>query len=130
MNAFDDLPIDLKSFAYTDLLGVDRWGAFTVSTNVTSVGALTTLGRYRVVGRSCQFQATLSATTSVASAAGSSFITLPISAAGLAGFAAVTMETSSVGLGAISVSSSRCYLPTQAATPNTLKVYGTYEIGG
>ncbi len=130
MNLLDNVQIDQKSFAYRDLLGIDQWDKFTVSTNVTVVGALTALGRYRVVGRECQFQATLSATTSVASAAGSSFITLPIAAAGLAGFAAMTMETSSVGLGAISVSSSRCYLPTQAATGNTLKVYGTYEIGG
>lgn len=30
----------------------------------------------------------------------------------------------------IQVSTSRCYLPTQAANGNTFKVYGEYEIGG
>jgi len=132
VNLLDDIEIARESFAYADLLGLDRWDEFTVSTNVTSVGALTAQGRYRLVGRSCQFQASLAATTSVASAEGSSFIKLPITAAGLAGIAAMINDTSSVSVGlcSIQVSTSRCYLPTQAATGNTLKVYGTYEIGG
>ena len=129
MNITDDPRVDQRSFSLRDLYSIDQWDEFTVSTNVTTVGALSTQGRYRIVGRSCQFQATLSATTSVTAAAGSSFLKLPIDAVGLSGFAAMTMETSSVGLCAISVSTSRCYLPTQAATANPLKVYGTFEIG-
>ncbi|MDP2622004.1 MAG: hypothetical protein Q8P46_17830 [Hyphomicrobiales bacterium] len=132
MNPFDDMEIARESFAYRDLLGADQWDEFTVSTNASSVGALTAEGRYRIEGRKCDFQALLSAATTVATVARVTFINLPTSAGGLAGFGVMMNDTvnEAVGLCSISVSSSRCYLPTQNATSDVLKVYGSFEIGG
>lgn len=122
---------DVQSFVYRDSMGQDRWDAFTVSTNLTVVGTLTAKGRARTVGRCCEFQVSLVADTSIASTAGTTYLTLPIEAVGLAGHAAMTNDTTgvAVGLAVIQVSTSRCFLPTQAASANTFKVYGVYEIG-
>lgn len=127
----NDPLIDPKSFAYRDSHGQDKWEAFTVSTNVTAVGDLTATGRFRIVGRSVEFQASLVGGTSIASTAGTTFLTLPVTATGTAGIAAMMNDSTSVAVGlcSIQVSTSRCYLPTQAASANTFKVYGTYEIG-
>lgn len=130
MSQLDEQTIDVKSFAYRDLIGQDRWEDFTVSTNATVVGTLSSEGRYRVQGRSCQFQASFVATTTFASTAGSTFMALPIEAAGIAGLAAMMNETTNVAVGlcSISVSSSRCYFPTQNASSDAFRVAGWYEI--
>jgi hypothetical protein len=126
----DDTPLNEAGFAHRDLLGLDRWDAFTVSTSVSSVGALSTSGRFRIVGRKVEFQAQVSATTSVALTSGVHFIALPVAAAGLAGQATMTnTSTNTATLAAINVSTSRCYLPTQTPTAATLAVAGWYELG-
>ena len=130
MNYFDNVEVDTKSFAYTDLLGVDRWESFTPSfTSLTVVGATNYSGRYRVVGRSVQFQVQFSAATSVASTAGTTYLTLPIPAKALAGMATMTNDTTNVAVGIchIDTATSRCYTPTLLASGNVFNLFGVYE---
>lgn len=131
LNAFDDLQIDTKSYPYRDLLGLDRWDTFTVSTTLAVVGTATYAGRYRIDGKVCRFQATAAGSTSLASTAGTSYLALPIPAKGIAGEASMQNLSTNVAVGAcvIAVSTSRCYLPAQAASAATFAVCGSYEIG-
>ena len=121
---------DTKSFSWRDLLGIDRWESFTVTVLLTVVGTPTYTGRYRIVGRQCQFQVTLVATTSIASVAGTNYVDLPIAAKGIAGMATMTNDTTNVALGVchVDVATSRCYLPTLVASGNTFTVCGFFEI--
>ena len=130
MNAFDEIQVDTKSFAYSELLGVDRWESFTPSfTALTTVGALTVSGRYRVIGRSVQFQVQFSAATSIASTAGTTYLTLPIPAKALAGMAVMTDDTTNIAVGLchIDTATSRCYLPTKLASGDVFNLFGEYE---
>lgn len=122
---------DSKSFAYRDLLGVDQWDSFTVSASLTVVGATTYTGRYRLVGRQCFFQVSLVAATSIASTAGTHYVSLPVPAGGIGGAAVMTNDTTNIAVGTchVDVATSRVYLPTQAASGNTFNVCGWYEIG-
>lgn len=131
MNAFDGQPIDPKSFSWRDLLSVDQWDAFVVSASLTVVGTPTYVGRYRIVGRQCQFQVSLVSSTSIASTAGTHYVSLPIAAKGVAGIATMTNATTNIAVGVchIDVANSRCYLPAQVASGNTFTVCGSYEIG-
>lgn len=128
-NFFNDLDIDEKSFALRDLLDLDRWDSFTVSTNVSTVGTPLFVGRYRLVGRECQFQAQLSAGTSIATTTGVHYFQLPTTARGLAGEAVMTNTSTNAGSACgLNVSTSRCYLPTQTPTAGVLAVAGRYEV--
>lgn len=132
MNFFDDKTIDQGSFAYRDLLSQDVWQPFTpVFGALTVVGTPTYTGRYRIVGKQFFFQVTLVSTTSIASTAGTDYLTLPKAAKGIAGMATMTNDTTNiaVGTGHIDVATSRCYLPTQGASGNTFTLAGWYEIG-
>lgn len=123
--------IDLKSFSHRDSIGQDKWTVFTpVFGSLTVVGATNYTGRFRIVGKSVEFQVQFSAATSIASVAGTDYLNLPVSAKGLAGMAVMTNDTTniSVGLCHIDVSTSRCYLPTQTASGNTFTLCGWYEI--
>lgn len=130
-NPFDGAQIDEKSFSYRDLLSLDRWEPFTVSTNLVAVGTPVYVGRFRVVGRECQFQASLVAGTSVATTTGVHYLALPIAAKGLAGEATMTNTSTNISVGAcaVNVSTSRCYLPSQVPSAATFAVAGRYEIG-
>lgn len=130
MNALDDQPVDRKSFAWRDLLGIDRWDSFTVSASLTLVGDATYTGRYRFVGKQCFFQVTMVAATSIASTAGTHYVTLPVTAQGLTGSAVMTNDTTNIAVGTchIDVATSRCYVPTLVATGNTLTICGWYEV--
>lgn len=132
MNAFDNLPIDFRSFAYRDLLSVDQWDTFTVSASLTVVGTPTYTGRYRIVGRQVFFQVSLVASTSIATTAGTHYVTLPIGAAGIGGTATMSNDSTNIAVGVchIDVSTGRCYLPAQAASGSTFNVCGWFEIGG
>src|SRR3990167_5236058 len=130
-NIFDDKQIDQKAFAYRDLLSLDRWESFTpVFGSLTVIGATTYTGRYRIVGRSVQFQVQFSAATSIASVAGTDYLTLPIAAKGLSGIATMTNDTTNVAVGVchIDTATSRCYLPTQTASANVFHLAGSFEI--
>ena len=131
MNQLDDLPLAQESFAYRDITGQDKWTTFTpVFGSLTVVGATSYSGRLRFVGRQCQFQVQFSAATSIASVAGTDYLTLPIAAVGLAGIATMTNNTSNVAVGTchIDVSTSRCYLPSQSASANVFTLAGWYEV--
>jgi len=130
-NPFDEKRISERSFAYLDLLGQDRWTEWTVAFGaLTIVGNPAYTGRYRIVGRSCQFQVKFSAATSIASVAGTDYLTLPVVAAGLSGMAVMTNDTSNVAVGVchIDVATSRCYLPSQVASANVFNLAGWYEV--
>lgn len=123
--------MDLKSFSYLDSIGQDKWTVFTpVFGSLTVVGATSYAGRYRIVGRSLQFQVQFSAATSIASVAGTDYLNLPVAAKGLAGMAVMTNDTTNISVGVchLDVSTSRCYLPTQTASGNTFNLCGWYEI--
>ncbi len=118
-------------FAHRDLIGQDRWESFTpVFGSLTVVGATTYSGRYRIVGKSVQFQVSFKAATSIASVAGTDYLTLPIEAKGLSGICVMTSDTTNVAVGLchIDVTTSRCYLPAQIASGNTFLLCGSYEI--
>lgn len=123
--------IDQKSHAYLDLIGQDRWYSFTpVFGSLTVVGATTYTGRYRIVGASIEGQVTFLAATSIASTAGTDYLTLPKTAKGIGGFGVMTNDTTNIAVGLchLGVATSRLYLPTQAASGNTFTLYFKYEI--
>lgn len=127
--ALPDL-LNEAGFAYRDLIGQDGWSAFTpVFGSLTVVGATTYSGRLRFIGKACQFQVSFKAATSIASVAGTDYLTLPVAAKGLAGIASMTNDTSNVAVGLchIDVATSRCYLPTQVASGNTFLLCGSFE---
>jgi len=130
MNALDNELIDKASFSYGDIRGQDRWEEFTVTASLTIVGTPTYLGRYRFVGKSCQFQISAIASTSIASTAGTHYFVLPATAKGIGGFATMTNDTTNiaVGIAHIDVATSRCYLPTLGASADLFTVAGYYEI--
>ena len=131
MNELDGLILNKSGIAYRDILGQDRWESFTVSATITLVGTLTSVGRYRIVGASCEFQVSLVASTSIATTAGTSFIALPRAAGGIAGIATMTNDTSNIAVGVchVDVATSRCYLPTQLVSADAFTICGSYEIG-
>lgn len=123
--------IDESSFAYRDLLDLDLWEKFTpVFGSLTVVGTPSYSGRYRFVGKQYQFQVKFSASTSIASAAGTDYLTLPVTAKGLAGAAVMDNDTTNVAVGncKIKISPSRCYLPAQVASGNTFLIAGWCEV--
>ncbi len=130
MNPFDNIQVDQRSFAYVDLLGQDKWMAFTPVFSLTVVGATSYLGKFKIVGRQCFFQVEFSAATSIASVAGTNYLNLPVSAEGYGGMAVMTNDTTNVAVGVchIDAATSRCYLPAQAASGDTFTVSGSYEI--
>ena len=131
MNGLDDIPLAQDSFAWRDIQGRDKWQTFTpVFGSLTVVGAKSYSGRYRFVGRKCEFQVKFSAATSIASVAGTDYLTLPFAAAGLTGFAVMTNDTSNVAVGVchIDVTNSRVYLPALSASGDTFTIFGSYEV--
>lgn len=130
-NAFDDKKISEQSFAYRDLTGTDKWSTFTpVFGSLTVVGATSYNGRLRFVGKLIQIQVQFSAATSIASVAGTDYLTLPVAAKGYAGIGVMTNDTSNISVGVchLDVATSRLYLPTQVASGNVFNLYCEYEI--
>jgi hypothetical protein len=123
--------VDLESFAWMNLIGVDRWVDFTVAFgSLTVVGATSYTGRLRFLGRKCEFQVKFSAATSIASTAGTDYLTLPVLAKGVAGMAVMSNDTTNIAVGVchVDVTNSRCYLPTQLASGNVFTLAGWFEI--
>ena len=107
------------------------WVAFTPTrTGWTDVGTPTVTGRYRLVGPQCFFQVKVVPGTTVATAAGTSYVALPVTAAGLCGDGSMSNLTTLVSIGecVIDVANSRAYVPAQLATANTLVISGSYEV--
>ena len=131
MNELDDLKLEHESFAFLNIQGRDRWETFDpVFGSLTVIGATSYSGRYRFVGRKCEFQVKFSAATSIASSAGTDYLTLPFTATGLTGMATMTNDTTNIAVGTchLDVATSRCYLPTQAASGSTFNLTGWYEV--
>lgn len=143
----NQLPFDIVNFggfAARDLQGQDEWQwrdetviAFDTQFSLTRVGTGSYDLRWRRVGKSCQFQASLSAATSIATTAGTSYMVLPVLSyksgtvpAGLSGIVVMVNMTTNVavGNGVIDVANSRAYLPTQSASGNTFALWGEYEV--
>jgi hypothetical protein len=122
----------MESFAWMNLIGVDRWLPFDVAFgSLTVVGTPTYTGRYRLVGRKCEFQVQFSASTSIASSGSwSDYLTLPITAKGLGGAATMEDDTTNAVVGncRINVTNSRCYLPLQPASSDTFILAGWFEV--
>ena len=126
-----DIEADESSFAYRDLLDQDVWNAFTpVFGALTVVGATSYSGRFRFVGRQCYGQVKFSAATSIASVAGTDYLTLPVTAVGLTGMGVMSNDTSNVAVGVchLDVATSRLYLPSQAASGNVFNLFWTCEV--
>lgn len=128
----NELETSLKrySFAWLNLIGQDKWSEFTTArTGWTDVGTPTVTARYRLVGKKCEFQVKVVPSTSIATTAGTSYISLPVAATGYGG--SVTMVNTStnvaVGVGVIDVNNSRAYVPSQTASGNTFVISGWCE---
>ncbi len=130
-NAFENVQIEQGGFAYQNLLGRDKWVPWTVAFgSLTVVGTPTYTGRLKYVGRQVFFQVKIVPSTSIASAAGTDYLTLPVAAKGVAGMATMTNDTTNVAVGVchIDTTTSRCYLPAQVASGNVFTISGWYEI--
>ena len=124
--------LDETSFAFLDITSQDGWKAFTVVFgSLTVLGATNYTGRYHTEGKVIRFQVRFSAATSIASVAGTDYLTLPIASRGLTGMAVMTNATTNVAVGVchIDATNGRCYLPTQGASGNTFNLAGWYEVG-
>lgn len=130
------MPLDLisvnpDSFAYRDLAGQDKWTAWTPTrTGWTDVGTPTVVASYRVVGAQCFIQMRVTPATTVATTAGTSYITLPIRAKGLCGSGTMTNLTTNVAIGlcVVDVTNNRLYVPSNAASGDVLAVACDYQI--
>lgn len=125
------MTLDKDGFSYLNIQGRDAWQTFTpVFGALTVVGATSYSGRYRMVGRQCQFQVQFSAATSIASVAGTDYLTLPFTAVGLAGMAVMTDTTTNIAVGTchLDVATSRCYLPTRTASADVFNLAGWFEV--
>jgi hypothetical protein len=130
LNQLDDKPIDFNSFSYLDLVGQGRWIDFDPTFgSLTVVGATDYSGRWRFVGAKCEFQAQISAATSIASVAGTTYMNLPTAAVGFGGEVKMYDATTNneVGGGGIDVANGRAYLPLQPASSDTFVISGWYE---
>lgn len=97
-------------------------------TNLTVVGTPTYTGRYTRIGKIVHFVVTITATTSTASTAGSTYLNnLPIAAAYASVCVACENTVVDRGNGYIDASN-KVYLPTWAASAYVITVSGWYEV--
>ena len=130
-NDFDNMSVDRASFAFKNLMGIDKWTLWTpVFTGLTLVGTPVYTGRFRFVGRQCFFQVQMVPGTTIASVAGTSYMALPSTALGLGGMATMTNDSTNVAVGVchIDAATSRAYLPAQAASGSTFTLAGWLEV--
>lgn len=119
-----------ESFSWRDIMGQDRWENFTPTrSGWTDVGDPVVSGRYRIIGRKCEFQIRVVPSTTVATTAGTSYVLLPVPAKGIAGDGSMANITTLIAIGVcvIDIANSRVYVPSQVATGNTLTIAGWYE---
>lgn len=120
-----------SSFAYRDLKGQDKWESWTPTrTGWTDVGTPAVSARFRIIGAQCFFQVKVSPGTTIATTAGTSYISLPTSAKGFGGDASMVdlSGNTAVGNAVIDAANSRCYVPTQTASGNTFLISGWFEV--
>jgi hypothetical protein len=110
---------------------VTPWRSFTATrTGWTDVGSPTVTASQCQIERVCYFQVKVVPATTVATVAGTSYIDLPITASGIGGDGSMQNTTTLIAVGncVIDSTNSRVYVPTQAATANTLTVCGWYNV--
>ena len=123
--------VNRQGFSWRDLLGQDKWETFTpVFGSLTVVGATSYSGRFRKVGASIALQVKFSAATSIASVAGTDYLTLPIAAKGLTGFGVMTNQTTNIAVGEchLDMTNSKLWLPTQGASADVFNLYAGFEV--
>ena len=131
MNIFDKITVDESSFSFRDLNGEDVWNTFTpIFGSLTVVGATSYSGRFRFVGRQCYGQVKFSAATSIASVAGTDYLTLPVTAKGLTGMGVMSNYSANTAVGVchLDVATSRLYLPAQVASASVFNLFWTCEV--
>lgn len=109
------------------------WAAWSPTrTGWTDVGAPTVTGRYCRIRNVVFFQIKVVPNVTVATVGGTSYTDLPVAAAaaGSGGDGSMMDQTTllSVGQIVIDYANSRCYVPSQAATADTVTVTGWYEV--
>jgi hypothetical protein len=109
------------------------WRTWTPTrTGWTDVGTPTSTGRYCQIRNVCYFQAKVVPGTTTATTAGTSYISLPLTANPQAFTGDGSMENLTtfvaIGMCVFDMPNSRCYVPTQAATGNTLDIAGWFEV--
>jgi hypothetical protein len=75
-----------------------------------------------------QFQVQFSASVSIASTAGTDYLSLPVARVGLSGMAVMTNDTTNIAVGLCHIDTLNCYLPSQVASGNVFNLCGWYEI--
>lgn len=134
VNEFFHLSSAQNSFTSTFVAASTlAWTAWSPTrTGWTDVGSPTVTGRYCVLGKVCFFQEKIVPGTTCATTAGTSYTSLPVAAAaaGFTGLATMQDITTFIAVGACAfdVANSRCHVPTQVATGNTLEICGLYEV--
>lgn len=106
------------------------WTTFTPSrTGWTDVGAPTVTGRKCRIGNVEYFQVKVVPNTSIATVAGTSYITLPETAVGIGGDASMQNITANTAVGScvIDQTNSRVYVPSQVAAADTFTICGWFE---
>lgn len=100
-----------------------------VATNLTVVTGATLTGSYTRVGNQIHFTISIATTGTTASTAGTTSITLPVTAAdnGICTAAALT-SFASYGNGIIAANTMTIYPPSWAATANTVVITGTCRV--
>jgi hypothetical protein len=111
---------------------ISAWASWTPTrTGWTDVGAAVVTARYCQIGNVIHFQVKIVPGVTTATTAGTSYISLPVSmgASSLAGDGSFMDNTTFISIGpcVFNPANSRCYVPTQAATGDTLTIAGWYE---
>lgn len=115
-------------------LGTSAWSDWTPTrTGWTDVGSPTVTARYSLIGSYlCLFQVKVVPGTTVATTAGASYISLPVAAnaSGIGGDGSMGDTTAAISIGncIFDIANSRCYVPSQVATGDTLVINGWYEV--
>lgn len=126
-----DVDADESSFAFRDLTDADVWTTFTpVFGSLTVVGATSYSGRLRFVGRYLQVRVKFSAATSIASTAGTTYLTPPAPIKGLGDIGEMANLTTNAGVGVVvaNATDQKIYMPAQVASGNTFLISVDYEV--
>lgn len=131
VNQLDGFDLFTQGFSFRDIIGQDRWTKFTpIRTGWTDVGVPTITATWRDVGAQCFLQVKVVPTTTVATTAGTSYIDLPRPAKGVSGEGSMQDLTTHIWIGGCVVDPdlSRLYLPTWAASGDTILLWASWQI--
>ena len=124
-----------RQAAFSDVLAlfnIGSWASWTPTrTGWTDVGtAPVVTANYVRTGNIINFEIKVVPGTTVATTAGTSYVSLPVTAAGLSGDASMVDLTTLIAIGdcVIDVANSRVYVPTKIATGDSLLIAGWYRV--